>query len=128
MVLSIHSRAGPSLATAISTERDAIFSAPGRDIYDAICEERADYFRRLTGGIYQQALESSASTPVRTGGLDPDKCENRNSKGSVLPPSPVRPSHRPPQERTLLFILTKLIKVDRVGIALDNGLVSRWLY
>ena len=122
-----------SLGTAISTERDALMNTPGPDIYNAYCRERAAYLRQLTGGLFQNALQSSTKRAAVAGGMDSDKSENGNSKGNVLlspvlPPSPIRPSSRPPQERTLLFILTKLLNIDNVEMALYTGLVSRWLY
>jgi hypothetical protein len=117
-----------SLNTAISTERAALEKSPGRKIYDAYCQERADYFRQLTGGLFQQALQFSTEGAAVVGGLDPQESEKSNSKRNALPPSPVRPARRRPQESTLLFILTKLLDINSVEMALSAGLVSRWLY
>lgn len=117
-----------SLETAISTERDALENSPSQKVYDAYCYERADYFRQLTGGLFQQALESSNELHTMVGGADRDQSENENSKRSILPPSPVLPSRRPVQERTLLLILAKLLDPNNVGMAISTGLISRWLY
>jgi hypothetical protein len=101
-----------SMKTAIFLERDALENTPSREVYDAHCQERADYFRQLTGGLFQRALQES---------------KNSNSKNDVLPPSPVRPLRRPPQERLLLDILMNLLNVHSVDTALSTGLVLRWL-
>jgi hypothetical protein len=101
-----------SMKTAIFLERDALENTPSREVYDAHCQERADYFRQLTGGLYQQALQES---------------KNSNSKNDFLPPSPVRPFRRPPQERLLIDILMNLLNIHSVETALSTGLVLRWL-
>jgi hypothetical protein len=117
-----------SLTTAISTEQEALKKSPGRKIYDAYCQERAEHFRQLTGGLFQRALESSMEGPAMTGAVDLDNHEDGHPTRNVLPPSPVRPSRRPPAERNLLLILTKLLDINNVDMALSAGLVSRWLY
>lgn len=109
-----------SMKTAIFLERDALENTPSRDVYDAHCQERADYFRQLTGGLFQQALQEST-------GVDLDRWKNSNSKSNPLPSSPVRPFRRPPQERMLLDILKKLLNTHSVKTALSTGLVLRWL-
>jgi hypothetical protein len=116
-----------SMKTAIFLERDALENTPSRDVYDAHCQERADYFRQLTGGLFQQALQESAEGATVIGGVGLDRLKKNNSKKKVLPPSPVRPFCRPPQERMLLDILTKLLNVHSVETALSTGLVLRWL-
>ena len=114
-----------SLKTSITIEQDALENQLGRDIYDAFCRERAAYFRQLTGGTFQQALQSANEGSVMIGG----KAGSSTSDMNVLLPSPVRPPYRPPQERSLLFILRKLLylNTDNVEMALGVGLVSRWL-
>lgn len=116
-----------SLKTAIATEREALKKSGSRKIYVAYCQERADYFRQLNGGLFQQALQSSAEGANIVGAVESDKSENAHVKSNVLPPSPVRPSRRPAQEKALLFILAKLLDITNVETALSAGLVSRWL-
>lgn len=117
-----------SLETATSIEREALKKSPGRKIYDFYCQERATHLRELTGGSFQQDLQSLTEGPTIVGAVDPDKHENEHLKRSILPPSPVRPPRRPPQERRLLSILTKILDVNNMEMALSAGLVSRWLY
>jgi hypothetical protein len=111
-----------SMKTAIFLERDALENTPSREVYDAHCQERADYFRQLRGGLFQQALQESTE-----GAGDLDKWKNSNSKTNLLPSSPVCPFRRSPQERMLLDILTKLLNTHSVKTALSTGLVLRWL-
>jgi hypothetical protein len=116
-----------SLKTAIATEGEAIKKSGDRNVYVAYCQERADYFRQLNGGLFQEALQSSAKGANVAGTAECDKCESTYLKNSVLPPSPVRPSGRPAQEKALLIILVKLLDISNVETALSAGLVSRWL-
>jgi len=115
-----------SMKTALFVERDALENTPSREVYDAHCQERADYFRQLAGGLFQQALQESAEGAAIVG-VDLDRRKNSNSKTNLLPSSPVRPFRRPPQERMLLDILTKLLNTHSVKTALSTGLVLRWL-
>jgi hypothetical protein len=116
-----------SLTTAISIEQEALENSPGRKIYDAYCQERAEHFRQLTGGLFKRALEYSTQEPRMTGGVDLDNHEDGHPTRNALPPSPVRPSRRPPMETILLLVLAKLLDVNNVDMALSAGLVSRWL-
>jgi hypothetical protein len=116
-----------SLKTAIATEREALKKSGNWKIYAAYCQERADYFRQLNGGLFQQALQSSAEGANIVGTVECDKHEDALLKSNVLPPSPVRPFRRPAQEKALLFILAKLLDINNVETALSAGLVSRWL-
>jgi hypothetical protein len=116
-----------SLKTATNTEGEALKKSGDRKVYVAYCQERADYFRQLNGGLFQEALQSSAKGANIASTAESDKYENAYLKSSVLPPSPVRPSSRPAQEKALLIILAKLLDISNVETALSAGLVSRWL-
>ena len=114
-----------AVQTAMVTEAHSFEIAPGRATYDAYCQERAAYFRQLTGGLFQQALQSADIESATIEG----KIGSGTPNGNDLPPSPIRPSCRPPQERTLLLIIIKLLNLTfDVEMALDTGLISRWLY
>lgn len=129
-----------ALRTAISTEREALTRCPDRKIYDAYCQERADHFRQLKGGLFQHALQSSSERTAVVGRVGKEEDESIPAKRKVLPPSPVLPARRHPQERNLLLVLIQLLEIEKVEIALSTeevdkvemalsaGLVSRWLY
>jgi hypothetical protein len=116
-----------SMKTALFLELKALENSPSREVYDAHCQERADYFRQLTGGLFQQALQELTGGAAVVGGIGLDKWEKSNSRQNMFPPSPVRPFRRPPQERMLLGVLMKLLNIHNVDDALSAGLVLRWL-
>ncbi|KAG9773383.1 hypothetical protein KCU88_g5822, partial [Aureobasidium melanogenum] len=70
---------------------------------------------------------------------EPSAVPNQRKKHLVVPPSPVRPAHRPAHEVSLLIILNNILSYsarrmarpisgnEAMEAALDAGLVTRWL-